>query len=303
MRERFSTLIEEWQDSICAALGAVDGQEFREDLWQRAEGGGGRTRVLEGGDVFEKAGVNISRVEGPLPAAAARAMRHRFDAGLDLSAAQFFAAGISLVLHAAHPRVPTVHANFRYFELEHPAGDGPWWFGGGTDLTPNYLYDDDATHFHRTLKSACDAHDPDYYPRFKAWCDEYFWIRHRGEARGVGGIFFDDLNDRPAAQLLALVTSCAQAIVPAYLPIVERRRGLPTNDHERQWQCIRRGRYVEFNLCYDRGTRFGLETGARIESVLMSLPLVARWPYAHEPRPGSEEARLVEVLKTPRDWV
>jgi coproporphyrinogen III oxidase len=233
----------------------------------------------------------------PDPAAAAEAMRSRKDLPDER---RFFAAGVSLVLHPHNPFCPTVHANFRYFEL----GDGlAWWFGGGADLTPSYLFDEDATHFHRTLKAACDHHDPGHYPRFKKWCDEYFLIRHRGETRGVGGVFFDDFEaggDRERA--FAFVSDVAHSFVPAYFPVAARRIDAPFEPHHKRWQQLRRGRYVEFNLVYDRGTVFGLKTDARIESVLMSLPLTARWEIDHHPDPGSDEERLLEVLKSPKEW-
>ncbi len=302
MRDQMVALVRRIQDEICAAIARVDGTSFREDSWERPGGGGGRTRVLQDSPLFEKAGVNTSVVHGTLTPAAARAMR----GGATLPEDQhldFFATGVSLVLHPHNPMAPTVHANYRYFERGDDAEPTAWWFGGGADLTPSYLFEDDAIHFHRVHKSACDRHDPDYYPRFKKWCDEYFSIPHRGESRGVGGIFFDDLCDRSPEQHLAFVTDCAEAFVPAYIPILERRQALPYTPEQKQWQAIRRGRYVEFNLVYDRGTVFGLKTGGRIESILMSLPLAARWEYDHEAVPGSEEARLLEVLRNPREWV
>jgi coproporphyrinogen III oxidase len=289
-------LVRTVQDEICTALSAASGQKFHTDTWQREGGGGGTSRVSQGGSVFEKAGVNVSTVFGELSPEAARAMgggKHAQESELD-----FFAAGVSLVLHPENPFAPTVHANFRYFER-----GSAWWFGGGADLTPSYLFEEDARHFHATLKAACDAHDPAFYPRFKAWADDYFLITHRGERRGVGGIFFDDLHDREPAALFAFVASCARAFVPAYVPILERRKDTPYGPEHKRWQAQRRGRYVEFNLIYDRGTVFGLRTGGRIESILMSLPLVARWEYDAAPAPGSEEARLVAVLRSPRAWV
>ena len=281
--------VESLQDEICRALEEVNGSgRFREDAWDRPGGGGGRSRVLEEGAVFEKAGVNISVVHGELS--------EEFAKRIPGDGPEFSAAGISLVLHPRSPLVPTAHANFRY--LEHGARA---WFGGGSDLTPYYLFDEDAAHFHRTLKEACDRHGEDRYPRFKKWCDEYFVIRHRGEARGIGGIFFDYLEGDLERELL-FVQDVGRAFLAAYLPIVERRRSLPYTPEERAWQEIRRGRYVEFNLVYDRGTTFGLETQGRAESILMSLPPRVRWVYDHHPAPGSEEARLVEVLRKPREW-
>jgi coproporphyrinogen III oxidase len=295
MRARMEAMVRRIQDDVCAAVAAVDGGAFREDEWVREGGGGGRSRVLQDGRVFEKAGVGVSVVHGTLTKEAAASM----GGGRDVADLRFYATGVSMVLHPRNPMCPTMHANYRYFER----GEGQaWWFGGGTDLTPSYLFEDDARHFHGTLKAACDAHDAAFYPRFKKWCDDYFLIPHRGERRGVGGIFFDDLNGDPE-RCLAFSTTCADAIVPAYLPIVERRKDAPFGDDEKRWQQLRRGRYVEFNLVYDRGTVFGLKTGGRIESILMSLPLTARWEYAQVPAPGSREAALVDVLRTPRDWV
>lgn len=297
MRERMTALARKVQHDVTEAASALDGGTFREDAWERPGGGGGWSRTLQDSRVFEKAGVGVSVVHGVLPEAAARAMRAR-KADLPDERA-FFAAGVSLVLHPRNPFCPTVHANFRYFEL----GDGAaWWFGGGADLTPAYLFEEDASHFHRTLRQACDRHDPTYYPRFKRWCDEYFRIEHRGETRGVGGVFFDDLDEGTPEQLFAFVSDLSAAFVPAYFPIAQRRHDAPfTEEHER-WQQLRRGRYVEFNLVYDRGTIFGLKTDARVESVLMSLPLTARWEIDHHPAAGSEEARLLDVLRNPREW-
>ncbi|HET6343908.1 MAG TPA: oxygen-dependent coproporphyrinogen oxidase, partial [Myxococcota bacterium] len=216
---------------------------------------------------------------------------------------KFFATGISLVLHPHNPFAPTVHANYRYFERGDGQAPGSWWFGGGADLTPSYLFEEDATHFHRVHKEACDRHDPAFYPRFKTWCDAYFTIAHRGETRGIGGIFFDNLHDRDRDALHAFAADCAGAFVPAYLPIVEKRQAHPFTEEHKRWQGLRRGRYVEFNLVYDRGTVFGLRTAGRIESILMSLPLHARWEYNHTPPEGSREAALVDVLRHPRAWV
>ncbi len=295
MRERMQQMIESAQDSICNALSALDGKPFHEDRWQRPEGGGGRSRVLQGGNVFEKAGVNISVVHGVLSPEAAKSMGGG-TAEEDLS---FFAAGVSLVIHPWNPMAPTAHANYRYFER----GSGAWWFGGGADLTPSFLYREDAVHFHQVHKDACDKHDKAFYPRFKKWCDEYFFIPHRGETRGVGGIFFDNLNDREPDALLAFATDCANSFVPAYVPLVEHRKDEPFTEAEKEWQQLRRGRYVEFNLVYDRGTTFGLRTGGRIESILMSLPLTARWEYDRQPKPGTREEDLVKVLREPHEWI
>jgi len=277
------------QDEICRALERTDGEgSFREDLWVREGGGGGSTRILEGGAVFEKAGVNTSAVFGELS--------QSFAERLAGEGREFFAAGISLVLHPAHPLVPTLHANLRFIVQGSKA-----WFGGGTDLTPYYLFEEDAVHFHRTLKQVCDRHDLAYYPRFKRTCDEYFYLKHRGECRGVGGLFFENIGGNLEREF-DFVQDCGRAFLPAYLPIAERRKSLRFTPAQRDWQEIRRGRYVEFNLLYDRGTVFGLETGGRTESILMSLPPRVRWVYDFQPELGSEEARLVEVLRHPRSW-
>ncbi|KAL0879853.1 hypothetical protein ABMA27_002387 [Loxostege sticticalis] len=276
--------------------------KFKVDRWLRSEGGGGITCVLQDGRVFEKAGVNISVVSGTLPPAAVQQMRSR---GKNLQNADlpFFAAGVSAVIHPRNPMVPTIHFNYRYFEVQDKDGVH-WWFGGGTDLTPYYLNEEDAKHFHLTLKHACDAHDETYYAKFKKWCDDYFHIPHRGERRGVGGIFFDDLDTPSQYEAFNFVTSCAEAVIPSYLPIVQKHKDDAYGYHERQWQLLRRGRYVEFNLIYDRGTKFGLHTPqARYESILMSLPLNAKWEYMHEPKANSPEEKLMKVLKEPRDWI
>ncbi|MFL5319869.1 MAG: oxygen-dependent coproporphyrinogen oxidase [Myxococcaceae bacterium] len=277
------------QDEICQALEREDGKEkFREDPWTRPGGGGGRSRVLEEGAVFEKAGVNTSVVFGELEEAFAKRLQGE--------GRQFFATGLSLVLHPKNPMVPTVHANWRFI-----AQGGKAWFGGGADLTPYYLFDEDAAHFHRTLKDACDRHDRSYYPRFKKTCDEYFFLRHRGETRGVGGVFFENMGGELESEL-RFVQDLGKSFVPGYVPIVQRRKSLPYSDDQRRWQEIRRGRYVEFNLLYDRGTTFGLETNGRTESILMSLPPRVRWVYDHHPAEGSEEARLLSVLREPKEW-
>jgi coproporphyrinogen III oxidase len=278
------------QDKICAALEEADGvARFREDKWLRKGGGGGRTRVMEEGAVFEKAGVNFSAVQGTLP--------EEFADKIELGQGrEFFATGVSLVLHPRNPYIPTVHANFRHLEK----GDASW-FGGGSDLTPYYPYREDVIHFHRTLKTACDKHDPEYYPRFKKWCDEYFFIKHRDETRGVGGIFFDYLQG-DMEKLFAFVKEVGEAFLPGYLPIVERRRDQSYGERERDFQLIRRGRYAEFNLVYDRGTTFGLETRGRTESILMSLPPLARWIYDYKPQPGTPEAEAWTYFK-PQDWL
>jgi len=277
------------QTRICDALEAEDGGgRFRNDRWQRAGGGGGLTRVLAEGALFEKAGVNTSAVHGEL--------RPDFAATLPGDGLAFFATGISLVLHPKSPRIPTVHANFRCL-----ARGQALWFGGGADLTPYYPEREDVEHFHRTWKSVCDRHDPSYYARFKKWCDDYFYLPHRGETRGIGGIFFDQLQgDR--ARDFAFVRDAGDAFVEAYLPIVHRRKLDGWGERERQFQLLRRGRYVEFNLLYDRGTTFGLKTDGRTESILMSLPPLVRWEYDARFEAGSREADLPNWLK-PRDWL
>jgi coproporphyrinogen III oxidase len=288
---RTQAYFEELQERMCRSLEAVEGgARFQEDRWQHREGGGGTTRVLQHGTVFEKAGVNTSAVRGRLTELLA--------SRLDVPPQDFFAAGISLVLHPNSPMIPTVHANFRYIEL---AG-GDCWFGGGADLTPYYLFDEDCRHFHAVWKSVCDKHDASYYPHFKRWCDEYFFLKHRNEARGIGGIFFD-YQRGDFEQLFAFVRDCGDAFLDAYLPIVERRRAEPWGEREKNWQLQRRGRYVEFNLLYDRGTLFGMETQGRIESILISLPPLVRWDYNTQPEPHSSEAALLDVLKSPRDWL
>lgn len=279
------------------------GDKFIIDRWSRKEGGGGITCVLQNGNVFEKAGVNISVVSGNLPPGAVQQMKARGKT-LAEGSLPFFAAGISAVIHPRNPKVPTIHFNYRYFEIKNTDGSIQWWFGGGTDLTPYYLDEADAKHFHETLKKACDKHDRSYYSKFKKWCDEYFFIPHRGERRGVGGIFFDDLDTPSQDEAFEFVKSCAEAVVPSYIPLVEKNKNRGYGFQERQWQLLRRGRYVEFNLIYDRGTKFGLHTpGARYESILMSLPSTAKWEYMHEPESNSEEGKLLKVLKEPKEWV
>jgi coproporphyrinogen III oxidase len=281
--------VEQTQSDLIALFEALDGSgQFARDAWRRQGGGGGVTAILTDGALFERAGVNSSAVWGEFDDAAL--------AKIGGEERRFFATGVSVVLHPRNPFVPTLHANFRYFER-----GGEWWFGGGSDLTPYYPYDDDCRHFHSIWKSVCDRHDAAYYPHFKRWCDEYFYLQHRGEMRGIGGIFFDYVRTEFARDF-AFVRDCAEALIHAYAPIAERRRGEPHGDRERAFQLIRRGRYVEFNLIYDRGTAFGLATGGRTESVLMSLPPLARWEYSYEPDPGSKEAQARAYLQ-PRDWV
>lgn len=300
MKDKFYQYIQQLQDTITSKLEAVDGKAtFREDIWKRPEGGGGRTRVIENGDVFEKGGVNISAVHGALP----KAMQTYFNVG-DVD---FFACGLSLVLHPTNPFVPTVHANWRYFEMYDKEGNTVnSWFGGGQDLTPYYLFEEDAKHFHQTCKTACDKHNPEFYPKFKAQCDNYFWNAHRDEARGIGGLFFDHCqaaDDFSMEQWYDFVTEVGNSFLEAYVPIVELRKDIPWTAENRTWQEIRRGRYVEFNLVHDKGTLFGLKTNGRMESILMSLPPHVQWVYDHHPEAGSEEEKLVKVLTNPVNWL
>lgn len=296
--------IREKQEEIVQAIEDIDGTSFKIDEWERPEGGNGRTCVLQDGRVFEKAGVNISIVHGSLNEAAINAMRAdhvSLSKAAGVSEVRFQVLGLSMIIHPRNPMAPTVHMNCRYFETRWPDGSAAW-FGGGTDLSPAYLFDEDAVHFHRTLRGACDQYDSALYPRFKAWCDEYFNNKHRGEGRGIGGIFFDDL-DGDLERRFAFVQSATDSFLPAYLPIIYRRKDMPFNPEQKKWQQIRRGRYVEFNLVHDRGTAFGLNVpGSRVESILVSLPLTAQWMYRYEPEPGSPEQRLVDVLKNPKDW-
>jgi coproporphyrinogen III oxidase len=317
-RQRVSQFLKGLQDKICHGLEQLDGQAcFTEDSWERTEGGGGRSRIIREGDVFEQGGVGFSEVWGADLPPSILVQRPEAEGH------SWYATGTSMVLHPHNPYIPTVHLNYRYFEA------GPvWWFGGGIDLTPYYPFAEDAAHFHRTLKQACDLHHPEYYPTFKLWCDEYFYLKHRKETRGVGGIFFDyqdsrgKLYDGPnvgggAAQyaqqvglvegrtwesLFAFVQDCGNAFLPAYLPIVERRRPVAYSDRQRNFQLYRRGRYVEFNLVYDRGTIFGLQTNGRTESILMSLPPLVRWEYGYQPEPNSPEAELYDTFLKPQDW-
>jgi coproporphyrinogen III oxidase len=291
--DRAASFFRELQTDICRALAELDaGKDFGADAWQRPGGGGGVARVLEGGALFEKAGVNWSNVDGELPAELSEHMPG--------SGRSFRATGVSLVLHPRSPMAPTTHANFRCI-----AKGDVVWFGGGADLTPYYFFREDAVHFHRTLADVCDRHRPvGDYDRFKAWCDEYFFLPHRSETRGVGGIFFDYLGTKgePVEQVFAMVQDLGRAFVSAYMPIAQRRATLPYGDAERAWQLRRRGRYVEFNLLYDRGTLFGLKTNGRIESILMSLPPQVRWDYDVMAQPGSPEAELIAQLR-PIDWL
>jgi coproporphyrinogen III oxidase len=300
MKDNFYTYILQLQEQITSGLEAVDGlAKFREDVWERPEGGGGRTRVIENGQVIEKGGVNISAVHGKLP----EAMQKMFDVG----EADFFACGLSLVIHPKSPMVPTVHANWRYFEMYDDDGKIiNSWFGGGQDLTPYYLFEEDAKHFHQTCKIACDKHNPEFYPKFKKQCDAYFWNAHRNEARGIGGLFFDyckESTEMTMENWFNFVTEVGNSFLEAYVPIVEKRKEFPYTDENRTWQEIRRGRYVEFNLVHDKGTLFGLKTNGRIESILMSLPPHVQWVYDHHPESGSEEEKLIKVLENPINWI
>jgi len=300
MKDKFFKYIHKLQDTITSSLEKIDGKAtFQEDLWKRPEGGGGRTRVIENGNVFEKGGVNISGVHGKLP----DSMQNYFG----VEDADFFACGLSLVLHPKNPMVPTVHANWRYFEMYNQEGDlVDSWFGGGQDLTPYYLFEEDAKHFHQVCKNACDNHNGEFYNTFKIRCDEYFWNTHRNEERGIGGLFFDyckTSKDMSMQNWYDFVTEVGNSFLEAYVPIVEKRKDLYYSKKQRDWQEIRRGRYVEFNLVHDKGTLFGLKTNGRIESILMSLPPHVQWVYNHHPEPDSEEEKLINVLKQPKNWV
>ncbi|WP_334057286.1 oxygen-dependent coproporphyrinogen oxidase [Polaribacter sp. P097] len=300
MKDKFYAYIENLQDSITSKLEEVDGSaKFKEDLWDRKEGGGGRTRVIENGAVFEKGGVNISAVHGELP----EVLRNQFK----VKEGNFFACGLSLVLHPKNPFVPTVHANWRYFEMYNSTGGiVTQWFGGGQDLTPYYLFDEDAAHFHNVCKNACDKHHSEFYLKFKKTCDEYFWNTHRNEARGIGGLFFDYLKHTEQFTIedrYNFVTEIGDSFLDSYVPIVEKRKNLTYTQEHKDWQEVRRGRYVEFNLVHDRGTLFGLKTNGRIESILMSLPPVVQWKYNHHPEENSPEEKLLKVLANPKDWI
>jgi coproporphyrinogen III oxidase len=301
MRKRAGQLFTDVQNHICAGLEEVDGSsKFVSDAWERTDrkggaGGGGVTRILSNGKVFEKAGVNFSEVHGH--------MSPDFSAKLGGPNEElpFFATGVSLVIHPSSPMVPTTHANWRYLELGNTK-----WFGGGSDLTPYYLHDEDAVHFHSVLKTVCDSHSPEYYGRFKKWCDEYFYLPHRGESRGIGGLFFDYIGRNDGAdleQIFCFVKDLGFAFTEQYIPIVHRRMDEPFSSKEKYFQQLRRGRYVEFNLLYDRGTHFGLQTGGRIESILMSLPPEVRWDYCPPVETGSREEYLIKTLQNPREWV
>ena len=285
------------QASIVARLEAIDGHAFRRDVWQRPEGGGGESRLLEQGNVFERGGVNFSHVKGDRLPPSATASRPQ------LAGRSFEVMGVSLVLHPINPYVPTVHMNVRLFVAEQAGTEPIWWFGGGTDLTPYYGFEEDAVHFHRTCRDALAPFGAEYYPRFKKWCDEYFFLKHRNEPRGVGGVFFDDLCDRDFDACFALTRSVGDHFLSAYEPIVQRRRNHAYGERERDFQAYRRGRYVEFNLVYDRGTLFGLQSNGRTEAILMSLPPIVKWRYDWRPEAGSAEAKLYSDFLIGKDWL
>ena len=285
------------QDTICNAVEAEDGQvQFLQDQWERQEGGGGCSRTLSGGAIFEKAGVGFSHVKGAELPPSATALRP------ELAGRSWQAMGVSLVIHPENPYVPTAHANVRFFIAENDTEDPIWWFGGGFDLTPFYPVDEDCVHFHRVAREAVEPFGTEYYQQYKAACDSYFYLPHRDETRGIGGLFFDDFNELGFEQSFAFMQSVGNAFLPAYLPIVRRRKGTAYGGREREFQLYRRGRYVEFNLVYDRGTLFGLQSSGRAESILMSMPPLARWEYGYVPLRNTDEARLFEYLR-PRDWL
>merc|ERR1712071_235828 len=305
MRAKFEKMCREAQISVTKAIEEIDGsgKSFQEDCWGRANGGGGMSRVMSGGKVFEKAGVNLSVVYGSMPQEALAAATER---GVDRAKGMkpgervpFFACGLSSVMHPRNPNCPTMHFNYRYFETD----GGLWWFGGGTDITPSFVNEEDMKQFHGTYKEVCDRHDPDYYDEFKSWADRYFVIQHRNETRGLGGIFFDDQNNKDPEQHFEFSKEALNSVIKAYGPIVEKHKNDEFTQKEKEWQLIRRGRYVEFNLVYDRGTVFGLKTGGRIESILMSLPETARWEYDQSPEEGSKEADFIDACRNPRSWV
>lgn len=294
---RVERYLRDLQARLAVALETLDGgRRFRADPWTRAEGGGGETRVLEGGAVFERAGVAYSDVCGARLPPTASARRP------ELAGRGFRALGVSLVIHPRNPYVPTAHLNVRFFIAEKAGEPAVWWFGGGFDLTPYYGFEEDARHWHAQARAACAPFGADLYPRLKKWCDEYFFLKHRGEPRGIGGLFFDDWDEGGFERAFAFTRSVGDHFLPAYLPIVERRKDLPYGARERDWQAYRRGRYVEFNLVWDRGTLFGLQSGGRTESILMSLPPCAVWRYDWRPEAGSPEAELHEKFLVPRDW-
>ncbi|HMV13618.1 MAG: oxygen-dependent coproporphyrinogen oxidase [Nitrosomonas sp.] len=285
------------QNRIVAGLEAIDGKSFQRDGWERPDGGGGLSCVIEEGNVLERGGVNFSYVFGHgLPASATAARP-------ELAGRSFEAAGVSLVLHPRNPYAPTVHMNVRFFEAKKEGADPVWWFGGGMDLTPYYGFEEDAIHFHQTCKTALDPIGSDYYPRFKKWCDEYFFLKHRKEPRGIGGVFFDDFNQPDFSTCFKLTQRVGDHFLPAYAPILERRLNVPYGEQERDFQAYRRGRYVEFNLVWDRGTLFGLQTGGRTESILMSLPPIVKWRYNWTPQAGSPESKLYTDFLIGKNWI
>ena len=300
MKDQFYKYIETLQDAITTTIEELDGvAKFKEDIWKRNEGGGGKTRVIENGAVFEKGGVNVSAVYGKLP----EALRRQFK----VDEGDFFACGLSLVLHPKNPFIPTVHANWRYFEMYNSQGEiVTQWFGGGQDLSPYYLFNEDAIHFHTVCKKVCDNYQEEFYPIFKKNCDDYFWNTHRNEARGIGGLFFDYLKETDIFTMqdrFDFVTAVGNSFLESYIPIVEKRKKMTYEKSHKDWQEIRRGRYVEFNLVHDRGTLFGLKTNGRIESILMSLPPSVQWKYNYSPEKDSEEQKLIEILTNPKEWV
>lgn len=295
--EKVKAYLLQLQDSICQALEKEDSACFIEDTWEREAGGGGRSRVLTSGRVFEQAGINFSHVYGDTLPGSATAHRP------ELAGRSFQALGVSLVLHPHNPYVPTSHANVRFFIAEKEDHDPVWWFGGGFDLTPYYPFREDVLHWHTTARDACTPFGDELYPRYKRWCDEYFYLKHRNEARGVGGLFFDDLNEGGFEKCFAFMQSVGDHYLDAYLPIVQRRKETPYGERERDFQLYRRGRYVEFNLVYDRGTLFGLQSGGRTESILMSLPPLVKWRYNWQPESGTPEAILYEQYLPARDWL
>jgi len=296
--ERVNSYLQRLQETITSELQQIDAKaEFETDTWQRDAGGGGRSMVLRDGAVFEQAGVNFSEVYGDNLPASATAHRP------ELAGRQFRAMGVSLVIHPDNPYIPTSHANVRFFVAEKPGEASIWWFGGGFDLTPYYGFEEDCKHWHQIAKQACDPYGAGRYAEYKKWCDEYFYLKHRGEARGIGGLFFDDLNEPDFEQAFAFMRSVGDHYLPAYTPIVERRKNDAYGEREKKFQLYRRGRYVEFNLVYDRGTLFGLQSGGRTESILMSLPPVVNWRYNYQPEAGSAEAGLTDYYLEARDWL
>jgi coproporphyrinogen III oxidase len=287
----------ELQELIVERMEQIDGKPFRSDSWERPDGGGGISRLIEEGNFLERGGVNFSHVTGDKLPPSATAHRP------ELAGRHWEAMGVSLVMHPRNPYVPTTHMNVRFFVAEKPGEAPVWWFGGGMDLTPYYGFEEDAVHFHAMCKRALDPFDAAYYPRFKTWCDEYFFLKHRNEPRGIGGIFYDDLSEGRFEHCFNLTESVGDHFLAAYLPIVERRGDLPYGERERDFQAYRRGRYVEFNLVFDRGTLFGLQSGGRTESILMSMPPIVKWRYDWKPEPGSPEARLYTDFLRPRDWL